>query len=373
MSLTRVLVCGGRDASIEQSIADQCIADILEDYEGTDVEFVSGTARGGDALGENFADAYGYNVIQFKPDWKTYGRAAGPIRNQAMVDYIEESDNPVVIAFWDGQSKGTRSTIKYAQSKHIPVRIVRYKNFEQTIEGGIQINDGKLSFNWKEDEPEDVLPLVDQRIIQSRKHGHVYYYAFKANKGHDDWNAFLSAFKHSDDSYSLKKLTDQLANKFIAKFNYFDCILYPKSSSSLNEMMIESLHKIDDSIPAYPISKADCSKIQFDWKSFENKFNGDDESYNKSVKSLEKMMQRINKSDKFSMQKQVLPRYRKFVRNFLEIGDLEYALDDIVNSETILVLDDIVTSGSTTNEIINMLDDIGYEGDVVIFSIIYNK
>lgn len=370
---TRVLVCGGRDADIDPSIVDICISEIIEEFAEGEIEFVSGSAKGGDALGEQYAEDNGYSIVQFKPDWKKYGRAAGPIRNKQMVDYIQECDNPIVIAFWDGKSSGTRSTIKYAQDAGIDVHIIRYKNALQNVDSGIQLEDNQLVFNWKEDDPEDILPLVNQKVVKRTKNGHQFFYAFKANKGHDDWNEFISAFKHSSDIESLKKLTDQLASKLISQFNYFDCILYPKSSSDLNELMIESIQEISPFIEAYPVSKATPKDIQFDWELFNKNFNGTDEKYEQYVKKINYMMNKIHESDRFSMQHQVFGPLRKYIKGFLNVEDLDEALDDIVNSRAILVLDDIVTSGSTMMEIVNMLDDIGFEGDVVLFTILNNK
>lgn len=370
--LSRIIVCGGRDADIDYDIVDNCISEIISDCDD-DIEFVSGGARGGDQLGEAFASAHDYHIIQFNPDWKTYGRAAGPIRNHQMVDYIDECDNPIVIAFWDGVSKGTRDTIKYAQSKHIPVHIIRYKQNKESIQSGVQLDSGKIIYDFDNDEPEDVLPLVNQQTVQSKKHGHVFYYSFKANKGHPDWSKFLDTLKHSEDSTELRKLADQVCNRLFAKFNYFDCILYPKSASKLNDLIIGAIHNIDPYMPAYAVSKSDPKDIEFDWDAFNAKFNGDKEKYEKLCKRIDYMMDRIHRSDRFSMQKQVYPMFRRYVSGFLSIEDLDNALDDIIASETILILDDIVTSGRTTFEMINMLESIGYEGDIVVYSLIYNK
>lgn len=59
---------------------------------------------------------------QFPADWQKDGRAAGPLRN------IRMFDDPVdlVLAFWDGRSKGTEHTIKLAETRHI-LTIVRYQ------------------------------------------------------------------------------------------------------------------------------------------------------------------------------------------------------------------------------------------------------
>ncbi len=57
-------------------------------------------------------------VRVFPADWETHGKAAGPIRNKAMV---AEAD--LLIAFWDGASKGTLSAIREASKAGIPVRV----------------------------------------------------------------------------------------------------------------------------------------------------------------------------------------------------------------------------------------------------------
>lgn len=84
---------------------------LAEVLSGIDVtEIISGGAQGADALAEFYANVHDIPTVIFKPDWKKYGRAAGPIRNK---DIINNSE--VVVAFWDGKSKGTLSSIKLAE------------------------------------------------------------------------------------------------------------------------------------------------------------------------------------------------------------------------------------------------------------------
>lgn len=71
---------------------------------------VSGGAAGADTLGECYADENKINTLIFKPDWKKYGKGAGFVRNKTI---IENSD--VVVAFWDGESKGTANSIETAK------------------------------------------------------------------------------------------------------------------------------------------------------------------------------------------------------------------------------------------------------------------
>ena len=82
-------------------------------------KIVSGGAKGADSLAEIYAEKYQLPLIVFKPDWQKYGRGAGIVRNR---EIIEAAD--MVVAFWDGSSKGTASSLKFAKSKGIPIKTV---------------------------------------------------------------------------------------------------------------------------------------------------------------------------------------------------------------------------------------------------------
>lgn len=71
-----------------------------------------GKAKGADALGEQWAQAYNIPVIGFEADWNRHGKAAGPIRNESMLMGAE-----ALVAFWDGTSRGTEHMIRIAQAK----------------------------------------------------------------------------------------------------------------------------------------------------------------------------------------------------------------------------------------------------------------
>lgn len=79
---------------------------------------VSGGAPGADTLAERWADERGIPKLIFPAEWEKYGKAAGPIRNK---DIVANSD--VIIAFWDGKSRGTASTIEIAKKAGKPVTV----------------------------------------------------------------------------------------------------------------------------------------------------------------------------------------------------------------------------------------------------------
>jgi len=82
---------------------------------------VSGAASGADSLARRYAQEHGIPLQEFPADWKTHGKRAGYLRN---VDIISASD--AVIAFWDGVSPGTESSIKLTKQQGKPIHIVDY-------------------------------------------------------------------------------------------------------------------------------------------------------------------------------------------------------------------------------------------------------
>ena len=81
----------------------------MSDYADSISEVVSGGARGADSLGAAWAKSRGIPTNIFLPEWDKYGRGAGFVRNKLIV---ENSD--IIFAFWDGISKGTKSSMDMA-------------------------------------------------------------------------------------------------------------------------------------------------------------------------------------------------------------------------------------------------------------------
>lgn len=120
----RIIVAGGRDFSDYQLTADTLDA-LLRELKAKEITIVSGGCRGADALGEAYARAHGISVKRFPADWKAYGRAAGPIRNAQMAEYASQ-EKGILLAFWNGTSRGTASMIRLAEKKGLDVIITKY-------------------------------------------------------------------------------------------------------------------------------------------------------------------------------------------------------------------------------------------------------
>lgn len=107
----RVAVVGSRNLTVKD----------LGVYLPEDVtEIVSGGAKGIDSCAREYALAHGIKLTEFLPEYSRYGRSA-PIRRNITI--IENAD--LVLAFWDGSSRGTKFVIDECKKRGIPVKILR--------------------------------------------------------------------------------------------------------------------------------------------------------------------------------------------------------------------------------------------------------
>lgn len=97
--------------------------------EGT-IEVLSGTARGADTLGEQWAREREIPLTRFKPRWKRHGPAAGPIRNEQMANRATH-----LVAFRklpDG-TPGTNDMLARAKRHGLHVLEVDYEEKEAEV------------------------------------------------------------------------------------------------------------------------------------------------------------------------------------------------------------------------------------------------
>lgn len=119
----RVIVCGGREFGDYELV--KTTLDMFRSIWGN-FTVVSGAARGADSLGERWARENGQLVQQFPAQWNRYGKRAGYVRNQQMLDTLEPND--AVVAFWDGSSPGTKMMIELSRARQdVQVHVSRYR------------------------------------------------------------------------------------------------------------------------------------------------------------------------------------------------------------------------------------------------------
>ncbi len=81
-------------------------------------EIVSGGAAGIDQCARAYALAHEIKLVEFRPDYAKYGRAAPIRQNDEIIAYAD-----LVLAFWDGVSKGTDYVIQQCRKQNKKVLV----------------------------------------------------------------------------------------------------------------------------------------------------------------------------------------------------------------------------------------------------------
>lgn len=117
----KLIVAGSRGFKDYDLMLRAVIA--LMDHELADkkLSIVSGMARGADQLGVRLANEFGLTLYKFPANWNGLGIKAGHIRNSQMADFADG-----LLAFWDGDSPGTRNMIHTMLRLRKPVHNIKY-------------------------------------------------------------------------------------------------------------------------------------------------------------------------------------------------------------------------------------------------------
>ena len=110
----RIVVTGGRNFADPEAVSRALSA--VHRKHGIDI-LIQGGANGADRLCAEWAWDRGIPVGTYNADWKAFGKGAGHIRNQQMID---EGKPDLVVAFPGG--RGTADMVGRARSAGVPVR-----------------------------------------------------------------------------------------------------------------------------------------------------------------------------------------------------------------------------------------------------------
>lgn len=110
----KVAVIGSRSLTVNN----------LEDYLPPETtEIASGGASGIDACAREYAQAHGIKLTEFLPEYDKYGKSAPLKRNIQIIEYSD-----LVLAFYDGVSRGTKFVIENCKKLGVPVEVKNMPN-----------------------------------------------------------------------------------------------------------------------------------------------------------------------------------------------------------------------------------------------------
>ena len=108
----KVAVVGSRNLSVRN----------LGEYLPSETtEIISGGARGVDTSVREYANAHGIPLTEILPDYKKYPGKIAPLKRN--IEIIERAD--LVLAFWNGESHGTKFVID--NCRKLGKRVIVYK------------------------------------------------------------------------------------------------------------------------------------------------------------------------------------------------------------------------------------------------------
>ena len=121
----------------DESLFYTKINSMLSDYPKNKYKIiiVSDCVEGPESMAIKYAKDHDYEIKKFPAEWDKLGKSAGVRRNLQMVQYASDIHHQgLLVAFWDGDSPGTKDIIEIAKRYNLPVQIVDYKVTEKVIE-----------------------------------------------------------------------------------------------------------------------------------------------------------------------------------------------------------------------------------------------
>lgn len=250
------------------------------------------------------------------------------------------------------------------------------------IYGGVRGTSTGYTFDYTYDYPNDILDIVPPKLYKSAKTNYVYWFGYKfkdhvSSKIRSDFIHYIKGLR--DPCISASELAQFIGvplkelNKQISTFD-IDCIVYPVSGRStlVDSILDETLRCVSrmSSKCSFGLVKSAPIDIEFDWDSFELK-NATNVNYSQMVDYVQTIvLPKIRSLDYFSLARDVKPKYRKYITNFLDFDETTLNKFQSLHGENILVIDDINTSGSTIDEIIRILRAIDKKSNIYVFTLI---
>jgi len=115
--MKRIIIAGSRNFH-DKALVLQALTEVTQGLNPSQIQIVSGGARGADALGEEIAKQFNTNLAIFPAQWNIHGKSAGYLRNELMAENAD-----VLLAFWKDKSKGTNHMINLAVDYGLYTRV----------------------------------------------------------------------------------------------------------------------------------------------------------------------------------------------------------------------------------------------------------
>lgn len=259
------------------------------------------------------------------------------------------------------------------------------KLIRQNVNSGIQYDDGDYVIDYVQNHDNDLITIQPPQLYRKEFRNRIYWfgYQFNSDVSSKQRTEFINYIKGLGDKTisdaDLTTLIELPLNELSKRINMYDidCFAYPLSGrSNLVKKIVQTVGRYtshDTSRCSFEFIKSAPTEIGFDWDSFDADNKDDENRYNQMREYVEtKLLPAIQNLDYFSLAQSVKPKYRKYITNYLNMSEEDAARFARLRGNTILVVDDINTSGSTLDEILRKLGKINDNCNIYLYTLIGN-
>lgn len=255
-----------------------------------------------------------------------------------------------------------------------------FKEAMNIIEGVRPDKDSEFIIDMNSDFNDDIIDTVlsdDIKIKSISENTYWFGYEFKPNVSSSTRTKFINWLKSI--KFETQELDNFLSRPLYYLFNEigapdFDLIISPKSErSKLVSFILSAIYRItprSTKRESIEVIKNLPGDISFDYNGLRDWCNYDYQ-YRECKKYIDtELMPKIKSLEYFSMAQNVPSKYRKFITDFLTIGEYESDAIRQIQKGNILIVDDINTSGSTIDEIVRIIKTVNKDCKIYIFTLI---
>lgn len=255
---------------------------------------------------------------------------------------------------------------------------------KKVVEGVKAVTDGFV-LDFSVDTKDDIIDIASTHIEKSNIGPNIYYFGYKFNDNvpssiRNKFISWLKMLKPNKNSISSSDLY-RFIEKPLAELDSacplitFDAIVYPESGRSplvtdIMKVVLNYMNNDAIKIPTGLVKKLP-QNVFFDMGAIKTICGDDINRYNQISKYLNDIvLPKIRKSEYFSIAHEVPTKYRRYVRNFLKLPNNELNVAHIMNSNKILIIDDINTSGATLFEMLRIIRTINHSAEIYVFTLV---
>jgi hypothetical protein len=237
------------------------------------------------------------------------------------------------------------------------------------------------------------LRLVNNGLINSGILSNCLYfqYGFDENINYYLRKDFIEFIKFPKKEYEknindfIKNAVDKL-HKTVNLYG-FDTIVFPESRSEVNRKMISYLYMYKHpECVTFEIVKMLPDKLEFDYEMFEKdvlesrfrdnigriKCRYSEEQKKEELGKIKELMEKVRSKEYFSIARDfdTKSRYRKYLKNFYKFKNVEEEMNfKKLLKPKILLIDDVMTSGTTLSFILETICTLNPDAETVVFTL----